>query len=99
MKIIDCYFNDPIKTKRELEALTDSHKSFYKKAYVLVGEKETYLESYGTIVASFSLMYGFRIRNFYSSTTLRHLKEFAGRYAGCKFTSKKDLKKFLEEEN
>ena len=60
----------------ELLAQYDSRKSFYGKAYVLIGEKNTfYLLSYNTIVSKCK---NGVVEHFgkWSQTTTRHQKEF-----------------------
>jgi hypothetical protein len=60
----------------ELLAQYDSRKSFYRKAHVLIGEKNTfYLLSYNTIVSKCK---NGVVEHFgkWSQTTTRHQKEF-----------------------
>lgn len=59
----------------ELQPIHDTHKSFYKKAHTLTEDNKTYLVSYNTTVAQ--VIDGeLSINGTYSSTTLRHIKEF-----------------------
>lgn len=58
-----------------LQPQHDSRKSFYGKANVLYQEGKLILESYGTKVAE--IVNGKpRVFGTYSTTTLRHIKEF-----------------------
>lgn len=57
----------------------DSHKSFYKKAFVIYADGVEYLQSYNTIVAvktDDGTIH--RTWDGYSATTQRHIKAFAG---------------------
>ena len=62
----------------ELQAIYDSRKSFYRKAFVECDNGKKYLYSYDTKVAYIDengvphLLYNYD----YSATTLRHVKEF-----------------------
>ena len=68
-----------MKREYNLECQFDTHKSFYGKAVVVVveGVSKT-LYSYDTKVAeiTYSGEKTLKIFGFYSSTTLRHIKEF-----------------------
>jgi len=68
---------------------TDSHKSFYGKAYVLINGEERVLYSYGTKVCS--IVDGKLIRHWYgwSATTGRHIKAFCDTF-GITYGGKKD---------
>ena len=71
----------------------DGRKSFYGKAKVdYEGEKQV-LYSYGTRVCEIENG-KVVILGFYSSTTLRHIKEFL-KQNGFSAESKKDLEKYL----
>lgn len=66
--------------KYELEPLNENRKSYYGKAMVEEENGRKELKSYGTHVASTFYEDGekkLEILGFYSSTTLRHIKEFA----------------------
>lgn len=78
--------------KEELKAIYDRRKSFYKKAYVITENDGTLkLISYTTEVAT--VKNGkLHINGFYSTTTLRHIREFIEQN-GFKNGSKKELEK------
>jgi len=64
-------------SRRELEPVHDRAKSFYKKAVVKSDGDKRILQSYGTNVAEYDLNTGkAKVYGTYSSTTLRHIKEF-----------------------
>ena len=69
-----------MKREYNLECVYDNHKSFYGKAVVKVVESVSKtLYSYDTKVAQITYENGektLKIYGFYSSTTLRHIKEF-----------------------
>lgn len=71
---------------------TDSHKSFYGKAYVLINGEERVLYSYGTKVCS--IIGGKLVRHWYgwSATTGRHIKAFCDTF-GITYGGKKDWDK------
>lgn len=63
-------------SKDELEAIYDTHKSFYKKAIVFkMNNGDKHLVSYSTVVASI-VDSKVIVNGTYSNTTLRHIKEF-----------------------
>lgn len=65
-----------IKEKRELQAVFDSRKSFYGKAYIIcLKNGDILLQSYNTIVA---ILYsnGTFVSEKFSQTTNRHIAEF-----------------------
>ena len=64
-------------SKDELESRYSSVKSFYGKAFIVNSASgDTFLESYGTRVAE--VVNGkFKVLGHYSSTTTRHIKEYA----------------------
>ena len=67
--------------KEELQAVYDSRKSFYKKAFVIHLDANTILlQSYNTIVAHIK---NGKITNYgkYSNTTSRHQREFEKQFA------------------
>lgn len=82
---------------RELEAVYDSRKSFYRKAFVLknTNENQVYLESYNTVVAHIDEAGELHVYDTYSRTTLRHIKEFARQYAKLKLYTKREVEKFI----
>ena len=56
---------------------TDSHKSFYGKAKVIVNDNGWYLQSYDTIVCMIDNKGEFsRLWQGYSVTTMRHINAF-----------------------
>lgn len=61
--------------EKYLEPVFDSKKSFYKKAVVITEGTKKLLRSYNTIVAEIDGEEA-TIHGFYSSTTLRHIKDF-----------------------
>ena len=77
----------------ELQARYDSRKSFYKKAMIESVEGGFKLYSYNTLVAEVrngkAILHGF-----YSTTTLRHQKEFL-KQNGFKAESKKQMEEYL----
>lgn len=94
-------------TRYELECIYDNHKSFYGKAFVEIREASKAcdpcktLYSYNTKVACIfyhnlpNCEYDetFEIYGFYSSTTLRHIKEFA-QQEGYPAMNKKQLEEY-----
>ncbi|ATG86378.1 hypothetical protein LpeD_115 [Lactobacillus phage LpeD] len=75
----------------ELQPQLDNAKSFCKKAYTLHNNDGCIdLQSYDTIVASFKdgLI---TVNDTYSSTTLRHIKEFIYQMTGIQGLTKKDI--------
>lgn len=89
----------------ELAPQYDSAQSFYKKAYI---EREVEsdgtisytLYSYDTMVARIyrdmhSATHDIQIFDFYSATTLRHIKEFIRQISGEGKMSKAKLEKYL----
>lgn len=64
-----------MKTEKYLEPVIDSRKSFYKKAVVITEGARKVLRSYNTNVAEINGR-EVTIHGFYSSTTLRHIKDF-----------------------
>ena len=91
-------------TRYELECIYDTHKSFYSKAFVEIQEASNVcnycktLYSYNTKVASvfidrFTSEKTLEIYGFYSSTTLRHIKEFA-QQEGYPAMTKKQLEQY-----
>lgn len=75
----------------ELQPQLDNAKSFYKKAYTLHNnDGSTDLQSYDTIVASFKEGL-ITVNDTYSSTTLRHIKEFIYQMTGIQGLTKKDI--------
>lgn len=73
----------------ELQPVLDSRKSFYKKAYVIEENGGKYLASYGTIVAKIDKD-GAHVLGTYSTTTLRHIKDFLYQN-GFKVGTKKEI--------
>lgn len=66
----------------ELEPLFAHVKSFYSKAHVIEYLDDVLaLQSYNTIVAVISPEGNLIIRDYYSPTTSRHIKEFALQFA------------------
>ena len=81
-----------MKTIYDLIPVFDSRKSFYGKAKVIIMESgEIILQSYDTFVASIKDR-KVTIKGFYSTTTLRHIKEFL-KQNGFEVGSKKELEK------
>lgn len=80
-----------------LECQFDTHKSFYGKAVVKVVESVSKtLYSYNTKVAQITYENGektLKIFGFYSSTTLRHIKEFV-QQEGFPAMNKKQLSEY-----
>jgi len=62
-------------TETELKSIYDNSKSFYKKAYVLESENKKELKSFSTIVCIIENNKPI-VKNTYSHTSLRHIKEF-----------------------
>lgn len=86
----------------ELQPQVDHHKSFYGKARCYSNGNEIRLISYSTHVAS--VIYDdetgekrLEVYGFYSSTTLRHIKEFAYQN-GFGSMTKKGLEEYLVED-
>ena len=77
----------------ELQPQYDSRKSFYKKAMVESVEGGFKLYSYNTLVAEIKDNKAM-LRGFYSSTTLRHQKEFL-KQLGFEAGSKKQMEQYL----
>ena len=77
----DYYYDDKKYEKEELQAIYDTRKSFYKKAWVIHYNKDTLLlQSYNTIVAH--IYKGiFTSYGKYSQTTTRHQNEFERQFA------------------
>lgn len=82
---------------KNLEAIYDSRKSFYGKAKLIECEEKIELQSYDTIVATYYKNENkFVLHGDYSTTTLRHQREFANQL-GFNFKNKKELfDKYLE---
>ncbi len=59
----------------ELSAQHDARQSFYGKAHVITDDEGIILRSYSTNVASIKNGVA-KVFGIYSSTTLRHIKEF-----------------------
>lgn len=79
--LVDCVRPDQLEDLKELQAIYDNRKSFYKKANIgsftwSNGQKAIYLKSYNTIVACI-FQNQFRIYGGFSQTTARHIREFA----------------------
>ena len=81
-----------METKTELMPVIDSRKSFYKKAYTLTEDDKIILLSYSTRVAEIKDGNA-KIFGTYSSTTLRHIKDFLYQN-GLKIGTKKELIKW-----
>lgn len=78
----------------ELQPQLDNAQSFYKKAYTLHNDDGSIqLKSYDTIVATFKDDKVNVKDNTYSTTTLRHIKEFIYQTTGVSGLSKKDIEK------
>ena len=77
----------------ELQTRYDGRKSFYKKAMVERNGNDLKLYSYNTLVAEIKDNKAI-LRGFYSSTTLRHQKEFL-KQNGFNAESKKQMKEYL----
>jgi len=80
-----------------IKPLNDSRKSFYKKARVRQEDNKLILISYNTEVCIIENGKPF-IRNTYSNTTLRHIKEFL-KQNGFKADSKSQILKDYQEDN
>ena len=77
----------------ELQPQLDNAQSFYKKAYTLHNDDGSIqLKSYDTIVATFKDD-KVNVKDMYSMTTLRHIKEFIYQTTGISGLSKKDIEK------
>lgn len=77
----------------ELTPQLDNAQSFYKKAYTLHNDDGSIqLKSYDTIVATFKDD-KVSVNDTYSTTTLRHIKEFIYQTTGVSGLSKKDIEK------
>ena len=77
----------------ELQPQLDNAQSFYKKAYTLHNDDGSIqLKSYATIVATFKDD-KITVKDTYSATTLRHIKEFIYQTTGTSGLSKKDIEK------
>lgn len=75
----------------ELQPQLDNAQSFYKKAYTLHNNDGSIdLKSYDTIVATFKDD-KLTVNDTYSSTTLRHIKEFIYQVTGVTGLTKKDI--------
>ena len=82
-----------MKNLYELTPRYDSSQSFYKKAFVSIGEGKKSLWSYGTLVAEVDTEEGrATVFDTYSSTTLRHIKEFL-KQEGFKADTKAQIEK------
>lgn len=82
----------------ELCPYYDSAKSFYGKAKVIEIENDVFLMSYDMIVAFFNRDTKVaKVIGTYSTTTLRHIKEFL-KQSGFKAETKKQIEKdYIEE--
>ena len=77
----------------ELCPYYDSAQSFYGKAKVFEIENDVFLMSYDTIVAFYNRETKIaKVTDTYSTTTLRHIKEFL-RQGGFKAETKKQIEK------
>lgn len=77
----------------ELYPYYDSAKSFYGKARIVEIENDVFLVSYETIVAFFNRDTKIvKVVDTFSSTTLRHIKEFL-KQNGFKAETKKQIEK------
>lgn len=75
----------------EMKPIYDSAKSFYKKAIVETNNNIIKLISYNSIVATINLNTNkATVKNTYSQTTLRHIKEFLRQHR-YKADSKKQI--------
>ena len=75
----------------ELQPQLDHAQSFYKKAYTLHNnDGSIQLKSYDTIVATFKAG-KVKVKDTYSMTTLRHIREFIYQTTGVSGLSKKDI--------
>lgn len=85
MKLGEYIYNvneSEIEYKEELQAIYDSRKSFYKKAFVLyLTNGDIALQSYSTIVAIYHVGGIFESEK-YSQTTNRHIREFEKQFDG-----------------
>lgn len=84
-----------------LQPLFDNRKSFYKKAKVFKTDNETILMSYNTVVLLIPCDAPegeYYLRNCYSATTLRHIKEFLIQYGGFSAygLTKKNIEKWAK---
>lgn len=82
----------------ELVPIHTSQASFYKKAFYMVVNKEATLYSYTSSVCKVDLSKGVYYLNWdipenllFSSTTLKHIKEFLKQQLGVDIKSKKEL--------
>lgn len=72
---------------------TNGRKSFNRKCIVIEENNISLLKSYDTIVASYDhLKNEMKIKDFYSTTTLRHINAFLNFY-GFDTVTKKELEK------
>lgn len=74
--IIDSVKPEQLENLEELKAIFDNRQSFYKKAHVGKYNNCIYLKSYNTIVSCI-FQNQLRIYGYYSTTTARHIREFA----------------------
>lgn len=75
----------------ELQPQLDNAKSFYRKAFTRHNNDGSIdLQSYDTVVASFKDN-KLTVKDTYSSTTLRHIKEFIYQTTGVQGLAKKDI--------
>lgn len=83
---------------QELQAIYDTRKTFYGKAYTKYYKNAILLYSYGTLVASVEngkLLLDDKTPYdlIFSHTTLRHIKEFIKQFMTSDTMSKKDIEK------
>lgn len=74
--IIDSVRPGQLENLEELRAIFDNRQSFYKKAHIGKYNNCIYLKSYNTIVACI-FQNQLRIYGYFSTTTARHIREFA----------------------
>lgn len=79
----------------ELTPIYDAGKSFYGKAIIIQTQNKLQLKSYNTIVAEYS---DGKVEVFgdYSTTTLRHIKEFLKQNGFNAETKKQILKDYMK---
>ena len=78
--------------KVQLMPVYENVKSYYGKATIIHHSNKIQLQSYDTIVCELTESGKAVIFGTYSSTTLRHIKEFLRQY-GYKVGTKKELEK------
>ena len=85
--------------KKELKTIYDNAKSFYKKAFTIEEGDEIRLVSYTTTMATYNFKNNKLILNNntwnYTTTTLRHIKEFLKQFTNINATTKKDILKLI----